>query len=294
MATPLSDDIRALIAYSNEITKHDDTKLGDCIRTLTQGYNGGSNAQSSPLVMPTGALSHRLASLLAYANEITGENDSTIGDAVKTLCYGYGAAAQPDFYSWIKPAVNNNNGAYIDTGIAVPSEVGTLVTIDYRFDNENRDSNKLFGTSLSEGNQSEGCIITYSSTTVRFYHKSGTYMGNMNTSLIPHEIISSYKINSDDTPTIEVDGVITTWNPFGGIDVIGKGNYIIFGCYVKSWNRVGTNQSKCYGCKIFINEELVFDGIPAVDSGGPGLYDSVTKSMRYNASSNGSFELGND
>lgn len=90
MATPLSDKIRALITYSNEITENGDTKLGDCVRTLVQGYNGGSNVPSSPLAIPTGPLSSRLASLLAYANETTGVNDTLLGDAIRTLCEGFG------------------------------------------------------------------------------------------------------------------------------------------------------------------------------------------------------------
>lgn len=41
MATPLSDEIRALIAYANETTEADDTKLGDCVKTLCDGYGQG-------------------------------------------------------------------------------------------------------------------------------------------------------------------------------------------------------------------------------------------------------------
>ena len=90
MATPLSDEIRALITFANETTEAGDTKLGDCVKTLCEGYNGGKNVPSSPLVVPSGAISSRLAALLAYANETTGAGDTTMGDAIRTLCEGYG------------------------------------------------------------------------------------------------------------------------------------------------------------------------------------------------------------
>lgn len=43
MATPLSDEIRALIAYANETTGAGDTLLGDAVRTLCEGYGGGGD-----------------------------------------------------------------------------------------------------------------------------------------------------------------------------------------------------------------------------------------------------------
>lgn len=44
MATPLSDEIRALIAFANETTNAGDTKLGDAVRTLCNGYGGGGGS----------------------------------------------------------------------------------------------------------------------------------------------------------------------------------------------------------------------------------------------------------
>lgn len=112
MATPLSDEIRALITFANETTEAGDTKLGDCVKTLCEGYNGGKNLPSSPLVVPSGAISSRLAALLAYANETTGAGDTTMGDAIRTLCDGYGQGGELIFYE----KLIGDGTAYINTG----------------------------------------------------------------------------------------------------------------------------------------------------------------------------------
>lgn len=94
MATPLSDEIRALITYANEKTQAGDTTLGGAVKTLCDGFGGGGNVPSSPFPVPRGPLSARLAALLTYANETTGAGDTSIGDAVRTLVDGYGAGSK--------------------------------------------------------------------------------------------------------------------------------------------------------------------------------------------------------
>lgn len=200
----------------------------------------------------------------------------------------------PTFYDWVQPSENINSGAYIDTGIEVPQTADTLVSIILKFDNLGKNSLKLFGTSLSTGDESEGCIKTYTPTTAKFNHASGTYLGNLDSSKIPHEIAVSYKIGSSDMPTIEVDGAVTTWKPFGGISTLGEGNYMLFGHYVSAWGRIGVDQSKCYGLQILLGGELVFDGKPAMDENGAGMYDFVKRKMFYNAATRSSLEVGND
>lgn len=41
MATPLYDQMSALLAYANEVTGASDTKLGDAVYSLAEGYGGG-------------------------------------------------------------------------------------------------------------------------------------------------------------------------------------------------------------------------------------------------------------
>lgn len=240
-------------------------------------------------------LSDEMMALLNYANETTEGADSNLGDAVKTLCDGYGKGGGdlPTFYDWLMPAENRNDGAYIDTGIAVPQDADTLVTIVYMFDNQGRNSLKIFGTTRSTGNASEGCLTTYTATSTSFSHKSGGYLSNLNGSMLPHVQVVSYKIGSADTPAVSVDGV-SGYKPFGGTDTAGQGNFCIFGAYVSAWGRMGTGQSKCYGMQIFIGGDLVFNGRPAQDASGAGMYDLVSGTMLYNASANGTFQVGND
>lgn len=97
MATPLSDKIRALINQANLTTEASDATLEAAVRTLCEGYNGGKNIPSSPLVL-RGGLSSRLAAILAYANETTGNGDTTMSDAIKALCDGYGGEDEIIFY----------------------------------------------------------------------------------------------------------------------------------------------------------------------------------------------------
>ena len=46
MSTPLTDAINALTTYANEITGKSDTNLPDAVRSLADGYSGGSSFYS--------------------------------------------------------------------------------------------------------------------------------------------------------------------------------------------------------------------------------------------------------
>lgn len=48
MNTPLSDEIRALIAYANETTEGADSNLGDAVKTLCDGYGKGGGETAEP------------------------------------------------------------------------------------------------------------------------------------------------------------------------------------------------------------------------------------------------------
>lgn len=241
-------------------------------------------------------LSDEMQALLAYANETTEVADSTLGDAVKTLCDGYGQGGGeelPTFYDWVKPAESNSTYVYIDTGIPAPPE-DSLVTIILAFDSLGKNSLKMFGTTASSGySSSEGCIGTYTPATLQFQHASGGYLANLNESAIPHVGVITYKVQSSDSAVVSCDGN-TASRPFSNSNPLGEGNFSLFGWYVSAWGRMGGDVSKCYGLQIFINSNLVFNGKPAQDENGAGMYDFVTKTMLYNAGSNGSLVVGND
>lgn len=111
----LKPKIQALIDLANETTEAGDVTLGDAVKTLADGYNGGANAPSSPLVIPSGEMSAKLAALLAYSNEVTGAGDTRMGDAIKTLCEGWGGGSDLVFYDRLV----GDGVAYIDTGVRI-------------------------------------------------------------------------------------------------------------------------------------------------------------------------------
>lgn len=238
-------------------------------------------------------LTPKIQALLNYSNDITGSNDTTLGDAVKTLCDGYGGSGEnPIFYDWIMPNANSNDGAYIDTGISIPED-GADVRIVLAFDNLGKNSMKIFGSTLSTGNSSEMCIGTYTATSVRFDTAVKGYNSIMGTSA-PHMCIARCKVNTTtDGAALSADGNSASAS-FGAATIRAEGNFSLFGYYVNSWGRIGTDQFKCYSIEVYINNKKVFHGIPASDSNGNGLYDIVSNTMKYNANTKGDFVLGND
>ena len=88
MAT-LTSQIASLIAYANETTGKADTKLGDAVKSLADGYKGGGTDYPLPTITDADALPSKLTALIAYSNGITGKADATIGDAVRSLVEGY-------------------------------------------------------------------------------------------------------------------------------------------------------------------------------------------------------------
>lgn len=239
------------------------------------------------------ALSSKIQALINYANETTRAGDTRLGDAVKTLCDGYGGGGGgPTFYDYLMPTTNNNNGAYIDTGVATPAD-GADVRIVLAFDNLGKNSMKMFGSTLSAANSSEMCISTYTSTSVRFDTAVKGYNSVMGTSA-PHVCIARCKVRTTtEGAALSADGNSASAS-FGAATIRAEGNFSLFGYYVNAWGRMGTDQFKCYGLEIYIDGKKVFHGIPASDSNGAGMYDAVSGTMKYNANTNGAFEVGND
>lgn len=55
----------------------------------------------------------------------------------------------------------------------------------------------------------------------------------------------------------------------------------------------GVSNTRFYSCKIYTNNVLVFDGIPVVDSNGVAcMYDSISKTLKYNAAETGTITAG--
>ena len=277
MATPLSDEIRALITFANETTEAGDTKLGDCVKTLCEGYNGGKNLPSSPLVLPQGAISSRLASLLAYANETTGAGDTTMGDAIRTLCEGYGGG-ELIFYE----KLIGDGKAYINTG--APYVEGYT-----------------YAARL--------CIPQTTNSWVM-----GAWTGNKGVTVTRNGIYVRLRLNTADTNAVsigsdvvgyhDIDFVFTTQSNIsytldnttintGRMTSNGGSNVFLFG--YSSGSAVGTyarnpSSFQSYTVK---NESLneVMHLVPCTYNGEAGMWDLVSQTFFGNAASSGQFTV---
>lgn len=285
MATPLSDEIRALITFANETTEAGDTKLGDCVKTLCEGYNGGKNLPSSPLVVPQGAISSRLAALLAYANETTGAGDTTMGDAIRTLCEGYGGG-ELIFYE----KLIGDGTAYIDTK-HVPTTALKYICIDC--------------ISKEQNTNVAGCRnATTSNNNLSFYigslNRTATY------SIFYRNIVNyNYGTTAENGWTIKVEEIETGYDVTTKAATLSSGSTRSITKYtnvpncsfhlfsVNTNGKADTNGSGHLEMKRF---ELV-DGstslhlVPCTYNGEAGMWDLVSQTFFGNAASSGQFTV---
>lgn len=277
MATPLSDEIRALIAYANETTEAGDTKLGDCVKTLCEGYNGGKNLPSSPLVVPQGAISSRLAALLAYANETTGAGDTTMGDAIRTLCEGYGGGELVFYEKLIGDGV-----AYINTG--APYVEG--YTYAARLCIPQTTNSWVMGAWT--GNK--GVTVTRNGNYVRLrLNTADTNAVSIGSDVVGyHDIDFVFTTQSNISYTLDNTTVNT-----GRMASNGGSNVFLFG--YSSGAAVGTyarnpSSFQSYTVK---NESLneVMHLVPCTYNGEAGMWDLVSQTFFGNAASSGQFTV---
>lgn len=294
MATPLSDEIRALIAYANETTEADDTKLGDCVKTLVDGYNGGSNVPSSPLVIPTGALSSRLASLLAYANETTGAGDTLVGDAIRTLCEGYGQGGELVFYE----KLITDGEAVCTTDIEAAYERYDGATFIYDFDWIQSTYNASVMGAVFYGNRNVnlGVSVNNRLTYSYFSQQTGAYRSD---TMAYTSLTSGTRYKAIIAPVLEDIKLYENGAPY---------------CYGASMppemtsrqscplsllghtNRFGTPtpapaNSATYGFRVEKNGEVLHNLVPCTYNGEPGMWDLVEQKFYGNANTSGAFSV---
>lgn len=290
MATPLSDEIRALITFANETTEAGDTKLGDCVKTLCEGYNGGKNLPSSPLVVPSGAISSRLAALLAYANETTGAGDTTMGDAIRTLCEGYGGG-ELIFYE----KLIGDGTAYINTKY-IPTTNLTRLFVDFS-------ANAAFAEVLGcrSGSTSNNSVnlttgsLNKSPTYSIFYRNNVSY--NLGVTAT-----NGWKVTIKATETGYDAETLYAGSSSPSVRSITKQTNVpncpmtIFGSNVNNVHQTYTNT-------LVVKRVEIVDGstslhlVPCTYNGEAGMWDLVEGKFYGNAASSGQFtvegELGN-
>lgn len=279
MATQLSDEIRALIDYANATTENGDTRLGDCIRTLVEGYNGGNNIPSSPLVIPTGAISSRLASLLAYANEATGAEDTRIGDAIKTLCDGYGGGDKLVFYD----KLTGDGDAYIDTGIVINGTTD-VISMDAMCGVRNV---VFFGARSSYTS-----ILQLSQQNV-IQKNIRVFIGSATASTLNTDGVHSKIVNME----MNLPSLTFTSGTQSGTLPRNTGIPNLSVWLFKSNNTYGTSTN---GASTFSNFKVtragsvIIDLYPCKKNGEPGMWDVISEAFFGNANTSGTFTVSND
>lgn len=293
MTTPLSDEIRALIAYANETTEAGDTKLGDCVKTLVNGYNGGSNVPSSPFVIPQGALSSRLASLLAYANETTGAGDTLVGDAIRTLCEGYGQGGDLVFYERLR----TDRVAYIDTGIIITSD--NYITINFgEITTAGTTSYHLFGASSDVPEKR----IQYAYSGGRNYSSFLSSERLINSAPLKSECEFTNGWYRDNQYILRINGAnVGDFTITEQYQRQAERTFILFANRTNDGNGINANRRTCEikRFRLFnkFDDAVLADFVPCTYNGEPGMWDLVSETFYGNAASSGQFsvegQLGN-
>ena len=291
MATPLSDEIRALITFANETTEAGDTKLGDCVKTLCEGYNGGKNVPSSPLVVPQGAISSRLAALLAYANETTGAGDTTMGDAIRTLCEGYGGG-EVVFYE----SIATDRTAYIDTGVLANGVLSSMVSFRWMGPGSSPDT-VILGARKDSGNTRYFLSALYVNSLAFGTGSYNPITEKIGASMRTHYLVSQFTTirsgNSKSYFTVQESGYNSEVTKSS--DTVTDTN--------KSLYLFRNNYSTPSSCNSYmsIHEVKIWDDdtmtnlilhlVPCTYNGEAGMWDLVSQTFFGNAASSGQFTV---
>lgn len=239
-------------------------------------------------------LSDEMMALLNYANETTEGADSTLGDAVKTLCDGYGKGGGdlPTFYDWLMPEDSHDSAAYIDTGLAVPED-GVEVRVALDFDNLGNNC-RYVGFSSGTGWTGDGVLGAMNANLLAVTTKYSTRWCPIANDFFPHHVEYKWHVRTESAEIPFYCDNQVAYNAGGGTDDQCGGNFVVFGSCIAAIGRVYTSQFKCYGVKIWIDGRLSFYGRPASDEGGNGLYDFISGTMKYTARQDRVLVVGND
>lgn len=298
MATPLSDEIRALITYANEKTQAGDTTLGGAVKTLCDGFGGGGNVPSSPFPVPRGPLSSRLAALLTYANETTGAGDTSIGDAVRALVDGYGAGT--------KELVFYDKLVTDGTAVIQTDYVATLNTVGLYLDgymSEFTPNAHFLGSTASSSASGSSCRIYVSGSTNTAYRKYA--YGKIMTGSNPYALLPTGTVISDLKIRVTIDeaGNHNVWAESGG--QTGENSYTytrsnlgsvplaIFALNYQSQDYRNNLPAGSYIRKVEIEDtELgTLTYVPCTYGGEPGMWCLQKNEFYGNAAGSGAFSV---
>lgn len=266
----------------NKVVKSDGTALIDLTSdTVTdashimEGYSGHLANGSS--VTGTGKISaseqEALDALVRYSNETTGENDTTISEAVDTLVNGY-----KDEHSIINDKGNikaliTNGGEYINTGFYPDSTVFYIVDVKIL---QFTQYAHLFGaTNASDrilcqfsDNESDG--LTTSAWTRSDYSRSASKV-----------TIGNRFISCLSGGFAEYDGDVQT------ATITATSPLYIFRGYWDGWAETPTIKCEFYGMKVVKTNtlEIVHNYVPWLENSTPCVKDTITGDLLYNEGS---------
>ena len=280
----LKPKIQALIDYANETTEAGDVTLGDAVKTLADGYNGGANVPSAPLVIPSGEMSAKLAALLAYSNEVTGAGDTRMGDAIKTLCEGYGHEDELILYDWCKPTQ-----ATIKTGLFASKTLKIEVIARREADS----SGYTFAFGYRSGSASASTTAwVIGGTTSGFIrmHSNVSFTIPVGAKVLAGADIQNghlYATNLDTGASLQN----YNYSPGApsGAALTNELTYLLLSGTSRQYASATTYQ---YGCKIWDNGVLIRDYKPCTFNGKAGMWDAAREV--FCPLYEGSLELGND
>lgn len=277
----LTSRIQALIDYANETTEAGDVLLGDAVKTLADGYQGGGSSPSSfPAFVGEESFPAKLSALLAYANSVTGAGDVRLGDAIRTLCEGYGGDEPVPSGVVFYNRLIGDGRAYIRTDfIPMP---GDDVTLEWK--------SKVVLTSLpcpiSSGTGTYIFIITGS-----FFK----YFTSGEASSMVYIVDNFYRMHFLPDGTLERENLDTgttgsvtsevskTKQPSGGELFLFRRANLATGAALEIRSLL-----------IKRNDAVVLDLRPCTYEGTPGMWDMVSNTFLGNAGTTGSFTVAND
>lgn len=247
-----------------------------------QAYLNGRSAASAPssrLAFPTltgDSFPAKLSALLAYSNGVTGAGDVRLGDAIRTLCEGYGGG-ETDIVFYDR--LIGDGKAYIQTDF-IPA-IGDDITFELKVMTGLNYLPRIVGSG------------------------SGTYQLNITGSYFRYftdsSVSSAFSLNVNYQLHFLPDGTLEKKNLATGQSAIvtglvdkvkGPTNGVLY--LFRNATQGASGSMEFRNVLIKRNDAVVLDLRPCTYEGTPGMWDMVSNTFLGNAGTTGSFTVAND
>lgn len=237
-------------------------------------------------------LTNSINALTAYINEVTGETDSNLSDAVATLTAKYNESVNtniPQQYQKVAYIMSQEGGGqYINTGITGIGDSDMKIEITYAWHTlpASNSYQMIIGAYMSETSLATRILQKGSNTTYvqsnRYAHDATVVNRTRSADTIYDDILTFSYYDSNGTRT-STNGATT-------------GGSITDTLHLFASSRINSfaKALRLYGCTIFNGDGIVVRNfIPClrISDNEPGLYDTITDVFYINNGS-GSFLFG--